>query len=568
MNLKKNNMSYRVIKKIIPALALLLLTACESDNKGMPVKFMVGSALQQFCNSAADKLNQTNPKLDNGKAYYLQCEAKGSGDIVSGIVAMATGLKNGSVSNDDANFPTLISVDGEIYQAGLKSAIDNLFPGQNYIPPITDSPLLTSSPMVFMVPADVAGAVKKQPDLYKSLVKARTFKDLSADSQALPIHFVQGAPTKSNSGLQSLVAQFASVSGKRPEDLTLDDVKKYQGQVKEIQSKITRYGVSTGQIAKDMVKNGPFWASIASVYESSVIDANSSGQPTATRYEAVYPRSTFTSNMRVILPNAPWVSADEKAAAEKIIAYLRSPEVQKIATDSGLRPGVPGVDTGAKFSGQYGVNPNAKYDSLRSPKPIVVEAMLKSWQEYAKKPSLVVIVVDTSGSMSGNKLPSVQNTLNTYINALGEKEQVALIDFDSAIRSPILADGTAAGKARGLEFISNLKAEGGTSLYDATLYARNWLQANLRPDAINAIVVLTDGEDSGSKISLDNLNQDLAKSGFSSDSRIGVFTIGYGKEGEFKPEILQQIADKNGGYYRKGDPDTISQVMSNLQLEF
>jgi Ca-activated chloride channel family protein len=28
--------------------------------------------------------------------------------------------------------------------------------------------------------------------------------------------------------------------------------------------------------------------------------------------------------MRAILPNAPWVSADEKAAAEKTIEFLRS----------------------------------------------------------------------------------------------------------------------------------------------------------------------------------------------------------------------------------------------------
>jgi Ca-activated chloride channel family protein len=35
----------------------------------------------------------------------------------------------------------------------------------------------------------------------------------------------------------------------------------------------------------------------------------------------------------------------------------------------------------------------------------------------------VVIVVDSSGSMQGDKLPSVQSTLNSYINSLGEKEK-------------------------------------------------------------------------------------------------------------------------------------------------
>lgn len=135
-----------------------------------------------------------------------------------------------------------------------------------------------------------------------------------------------------------------------------------------------------------------------------------SGQnDTQTHYEAIYPKATFTSNMRAIVPNAPWISADEKATTEEVIEYLRSPEAQEIATNLGLRPGVPGIPLGAKFSFQFGVDPKAQYDSLRSPKPDVVNAMLKSWQDVAKRPSEVVIVVDSSSSMSGNKLPSVQS---------------------------------------------------------------------------------------------------------------------------------------------------------------
>jgi hypothetical protein len=47
-----------------------------------------------------------------------------------------------------------------------------------------------------------------------------------------------------------------------------------------------------------------------------------------------------------------------------------------------------------------------------------------------KKPSLVVVVVDSSGSMKSNKLPAVQQTLHTYINTLAAKDSIALIDFD------------------------------------------------------------------------------------------------------------------------------------------
>ena len=559
---------------ISAALSLLFLGACTSSvstspsPEGFEVKFLVGSALKQYCTQTADQLNRSKPKLENGKAYYLSCEVKGSGDVVTTMASLATQLKAGNLKADDAKFPALVSVDGDIYHTQLLEKLNQIFPEQSYIPQITDAPLLTSSPMVFIAPTDVADGLRRQPDLYKALVSANTHKELDPNSPQLPIHYVQTAPTRSNSGLQTLVAQFASVSGKRPEQLTVADVQQYQTQIQTIQSKVTRYGVSTDTLATDMVKNGSFWASIGSVYESSVIQANSNRQPGQTAYEAIYPKATFTSNMRAILPTAPWVSADEKAATEKVIEYLRSPSSQKIATELGLRPGVPGVELGSKFTPEFGVNPDAKYDSLRPPQPEVVAAMLKSWQEFAKKPSQVVVVVDSSGSMQGNKLPAVQNTLRQYIETLGPKEQIALIDFDSEIRSPIQVDGTPQGRDRGMQFIASLQVDGGTKLYDSALYARNWLQQNLRQDAINAVVILTDGEDSGSQTTLNQLRQELEKSNFTSDQRIAFFTVGYGEEGEFNPEVLQQIAQLNGGYYRKGDSETISLLMSDLQVEF
>ena len=342
---------------------MLLLTACNSDSNstdnftGLKVKVLVGSALGDFCKQAATNFNATQPQLDNGTAFRVECEAVGSGDVVTQTVSLATQLKNGTLQADAADFPTIISLDGDIYYSQLIYRINQLFPGKNYIPQITDSALVANTPMVFMAQADVAGGLRKIADPYKALVTAKTHRDIDPSAPPLVVHYVHTAPTRSNSGLQTLVAQYASVSGKRPEQLTLADVQQFQPQIQQIQSKITRYGVSTNSLAQAMVKNGPFWASVGSVYESSVIAANSGLQPGQERYEAVYPKATFTSNMRAILPNAPWVSADEKVAAEKFITYLRSPYTQKIATNLGLRPGIPGVDLGQSLLLNLGSTP-------------------------------------------------------------------------------------------------------------------------------------------------------------------------------------------------------------------
>jgi len=557
-------------------LSLLLLSSCQAptttdrsnpSDRGIEIKFLAGSNLGKFCQEIATKLNQTKPKLKDGQRYYLTCEAKGSGDVINNLIDLAEAYQTGNITAEDPQFPTLLSVDGEIYQSQLIYEMNRIFAGQNYIPEITDSPLIANSPMVLMTTAELAPALEKLADPYSALVNYQNFSQIDPNVTAIPIRYVHTAPTRSNSGLQTLVAQFVSVSGIPPERLTVEDVKKYQEKVREIESKIARYGVSTTSLAESMLKNGPYWASVGSVYESVVIRANSKIQPDRTAYKAVYPKATYSSNIRAILPRSPWVSAAEKDAAEEIIEYMRQPENQQIAIDLGLRPGIPGVALSNKFSPQFGVQTNPVYESYRAPKPEVVAAMLESWTEFAKKPSFVAIVVDTSGSMQGQKIAAVQNTLLNYIQNLGPKEKIALIRFSSNIEPPIIADGTKKGRDRAVKFINNLRADGGTKLYDSTLYARSWLEKNIQSEAINAVLILTDGQDSGSQTTLQNLKRELQNQD-SDDNQIAFFTIGYGKKGEFNPKILEEIASISGGYYSQGNPETISQLMEKLQLEF
>jgi Ca-activated chloride channel family protein len=564
----------RILKSSVAALTLFGLAACSgsgsdsNSQRGFEVNVLVGSALHDFCEQAAEQFNAQNPTLDSGEDFYIACEAAGSGDVVAEVLSHTQQTQSGALSADEEGLPTLISVDGEIYHSQLLYQMQQIAPGQDYVPQITDAPLLAYSPMVFMTREDLAPSLESVDDLFVALTQAETHQDLDASSPPQNIYYVHTAPTRSNSGLQTLVAQFVSVSGKRPEDLTVEDVTAHQADIQKIQNKITRYGTSTSSLARSMAKNGPFWASVGSVYESSVIAANRDRPAGQAKYVAVYPKATFTSNMRGILLQTPWVNDQEKAAAAQFLDYLQQPETQALATELGLRPGTPGVPLSNKFSPEFGVNANANYDSYRPPEAAVVESMISAWADFAKKPSLVVIVVDSSGSMKGNKLPAVQSTLQTYIDTLGPKDQVALVDFDEAIRSPVLVDGTPEGQQRGYEFINSLQALGGTRLYDASLDARNWLRENLREDAINAVLVLTDGEDSGSNVQLNPLLQNLKESDFSTDERIAFFTIGYGQEGEFNPDVLNQIAEHTGGYYVKGDPDTIARLMQDIQLEF
>ncbi|MGF1460727.1 MAG: extracellular solute-binding protein, partial [Leptolyngbyaceae cyanobacterium] len=301
--------------KTASAAVAVALTACGgsggSPQQGFEVNVLVGSALHDFCDQAAERFNADKPQLESGESFYIACEAAGSGDVVMEILSLTQRLQSGSLTTDEPGLPTLISVDGEIYHSQLLYQMQQLAPGQDYVPAIADAPLVAFSPMVFMTREDLAPSLQSVDDLFQALTTAETHQDLNASSPPQKIFYVHTAPTRSNSGLQTLVAQFASVSGKRPADLTDADVTTYQTEIQKIQQKITRYGTSTSSLAKSMAQNGPFWASVGSVYESSVIAANTNLSPGQPKYVAVYPKATFTSNMRGILLQAPWVDEQE-----------------------------------------------------------------------------------------------------------------------------------------------------------------------------------------------------------------------------------------------------------------
>jgi Ca-activated chloride channel family protein len=557
----------RAILTPLGLLALLPLAGCgQLRGPELEISMLTGSALAGFCSAAAAALQPDPPRLADGTRVRLRCRAAGSGDVVSEIETHARAVLQGGGSASDPRIPTLLSVDGEIYQELLRHRLQALAPDRDLIPTGADAPALASSPMVLMTTPALARGLRR-PRPFLAMAQATDHRQLDAAAPPQPIRFVQAAPTRSNSGLQALVAMVVEVSGKRPEQLSLADVQTHAPAIAAIQKHVTRYGSSTDELARSMQRNGSFWASVAAVYESSLVGVNSRREPGQQPLVAVYPQATYTSTMRAILPAAPWVSSRERQAAQLLIERLQQPDLQRLAAEQGLRPANPAVPM-PRITAAYGVDPAAVYDSLRAPPPEVVEAIIRLWRDQVKKPSRVALVVDSSGSMAGDKLPSAQRSLQAYLAQIGRRDVVGLIDFDSVVREPVVLHGGPTRAATAAAFVAGLQAGGGTHLFDAVAAGRDWLRRTRRPGEILAVVVLTDGIDSGSLQSLGSLEADLRRSGFQADERIGVFTIGYGSSGEYDAAALRRIAESNGGEFVQGTPDSILKRMEQLQLAF
>jgi Ca-activated chloride channel homolog len=165
-------------------------------------------------------------------------------------------------------------------------------------------------------------------------------------------------------------------------------------------------------------------------------------------------------------------------------------------------------------------------------------------------PIALSVLLDTSASME-NKLPTAQEAAIGFARRLRPQDLAEVIDFDS--RAVVLQDFT--NNATQLEqAIKKTSAGGSTSLYNAVYIAlkdlKKIIAKNVEEIRRQAIVVLSDGEDTSSLLSFEEV-LDLAKR-----SETAIYTIGLRanegpstttkgfKEAEF---VLRQFAQETGG---------------------
>ena len=104
----------------------------------------------------------------------------------------------------------------------------------------------------------------------------------------------------------------------------------------------------------------------------------------------------------------------------------------------------------------------------------------------------IIFVLDTSGSMSGEKIDKAKAALKFGVESLSARDRFNIISFsgEEHLMKANLIEADGAGKQTGLKFIENLRAEGGTNINDALVAAFKQFQSGERPAMV---VFLTDG---------------------------------------------------------------------------
>ncbi|OGC24897.1 hypothetical protein A2291_02005 [candidate division WOR-1 bacterium RIFOXYB2_FULL_42_35] len=160
----------------------------------------------------------------------------------------------------------------------------------------------------------------------------------------------------------------------------------------------------------------------------------------------------------------------------------------------------------------------------------------------------LIFVLDTSGSMSGEKIRQAKEALRFCLSKLNSDDRFSVIGFETNIniykQSLVSANDNNINKA--LEFVDQFEASGGTNINEALVKALGMIKWSTRP---RMIVFLTDGEPTEGVTEMKDIIANV-KNANKNKARLFVFGVG----DDVNTHLLDKIAEDNRGACEYVDP--------------
>lgn len=383
-------------------------------------------------------------------------------------------------------------------------------------------------------------------------------------------------PAYANSGLLSMTSFVYGVSSKGV-DLTAADIyaPEVEKAMRALEQTTSKYGRQAPALLDLMASQGPGYLHAAAVPEADTVRMNvERGDELAFPLAFIFPAkgTIWADHPYCILDNADWVTPEQAEAAAIFRSYLLAAEQQEKAIDNYLRPLDTSIPLHAPLDLEHGTDPRvspAAVPPLPSPSSDISAAVIDLFQ-ITKRKATVMVVLDVSGSMQGDKIKTAREATVGFLQRLDPDDEVGVMIFSDLVTT-LMPPSRVGDVVEPLsQRVDALLADGNTALYDAVCQAVQTLDEARKEDLNNGesrlygIVLLSDGEDTVGRPTETQMFTTCLPNNAEADG-IKIFPIAFGEDADQR--VLSRIAGVTGGRMFTASPESINNVYLSISAE-
>ncbi|MBN1890575.1 MAG: VWA domain-containing protein [Thermoflexales bacterium] len=521
--------------------------ACGSSPSILPsnavaIEVRANTSLTPWLSSAVAAFNKANVKTSGGRPVFVNLSTAESGQAV---IDMSAG----------GELPALWIADNEVWVNVLADQGQASFQGQ--------CASVAQSPMVIALWQPIAeslgwpGRSLGWLDIGSLAADPPAWAYYSGGQFGSALRIGHTHPGLSATGANTLLAVVQAAQSKT-EAVTAAEIQQpiVQASVGTFEGAVAWFSTSTEQLGQTMRERGISYLGAAVVYESTVVNYGG-GDPALV---PIYPfEGTFMATHPACVNSADSPEAQEAALLFR--DYLLKKEAQQLAVANGLRPVSTEVTLGAPLDAAHGVDLSQPKVIFGQPSVETLYAAQALWQA-ARKDVYLVMLLDTSGSMSGDKMEAMRQSAIQFVQQMGDDDFITVISFAS--QPTVLVYNQQVGPARPeiIKALQAMQAVGKTAMYDAIGEGARLVAESSSSQRSNAMVVLTDGKDNSSVTY--RFNQQLIAAATAHDTT--VFTIAYGADAE--KESMTELASRANGNFYLGTEANIAAIYQEMSAAF
>src|SRR5690606_14690619 len=165
-------------------------------------------------------------------------------------------------------------------------------------------------------------------------------------------------------------------------------------------------------------------------------------------------------------------------------------------------------------------------------------------ESHSRAPLNVSLVIDRSGSMSGQKMRDVKDAALWLVDNLADEDRVSIVSYASDVRVDASEQLTNSGRRRLAVAIDDIRDGGGTFLSGGLDTGASQIKEMMDNESLNRVILLSDGKANEGITDIRELSR---MSDRLRENDISVSTMGVGVD--YNEDLMEEIAVAGGGNY-------------------